>query len=436
MDERLNEQGTHPPMTSSAVHEETASYLRRFGDRGVAARYNRRFAEKETAKHAKETAIIRRLLGRIGPVKRLLDMPSGCGRFVEMLREYADEVVEADGSAAMLEVLAAERPLRRGISAVRANAAQLPFRDGGFDAVVCIRFMHHLATGMARIEAMRELARVSSRYVLITLFDYTQFGMVRSARERLRGRTIDHKSVPLSRFKAEAAVAGLKVVKVLHAEIGSNRYFLLFEKCPEMATRVARNPSRIDRRMRVARPLGYLTPILVAAAILTAVLVDWRELEIDALVWALGLPIMTAGALLAGSALFFRRLTTSDTLPTEGPYALVRHPTVTGTLLWLSGLALMCELAWLVPLVVVGLYFVFKPVTELREINLFLRHHQYDAYCARTPRFVPHKQTILELLQPGWLGTVCRAACRSVYPIALFAAGFLLPLIKEILDEI
>ena len=89
--------------------------------------------------------------------ERVLDVGCGTGELTRVLREESDtEVVGADVDLALLSAARAVAPV------VRADATDLPLRDGAFDLVVCQALLVNLPDPVA---AVREFARVSSGLV-------------------------------------------------------------------------------------------------------------------------------------------------------------------------------------------------------------------------------------------------------------------------------
>jgi protein-S-isoprenylcysteine O-methyltransferase Ste14 len=75
-------------------------------------------------------------------------------------------------------------------------------------------------------------------------------------------------------------------------------------------------------------------------------------------------------------------------LVTTGPYAHVRHPIYTGLLLAMFGSAIAETAFWLVPLVVVGAYFIYSARSEEKGmVEEF--PERYPAYQKRTKILVP-----------------------------------------------
>jgi SAM-dependent methyltransferase len=96
---------------------------------GHAEWYERTFATGEPAEVPREAAL--RLLGR-GP-GRLLDVGCGTGAHAAVFTEHGWSVTGVDISADQLQFARA-----RGVETVQADAADLPFATGDFDAVVSI----------------------------------------------------------------------------------------------------------------------------------------------------------------------------------------------------------------------------------------------------------------------------------------------------------
>lgn len=75
-------------------------------------------------------------------------------------------------------------------------------------------------------------------------------------------------------------------------------------------------------------------------------------------------------------------------LVTTGPYRYIRHPIYSGLILAMIGTALALGVYWLIPLVLLGGYFVFSAVVEERTmIRLFPA--TYPAYKRSTRMLIP-----------------------------------------------
>ncbi len=122
----------------------------------------------------REQRIVERLLVENGMAgKSLLDVPCGYGRFWRTFGGLDIRMVGIDLDPEMVRKAAAG-PDRNGHShPVRGNVFTLPFPDASFDAVTCIRLLHLQFSDADRVRILRELARVSRRFVIVSIYQPT-----------------------------------------------------------------------------------------------------------------------------------------------------------------------------------------------------------------------------------------------------------------------
>jgi len=105
-------------------------------------------------------------------INSLLDVPTGTGRFAEyLLKKYNFKISVADISQKMIDY--SERRLNRFHNFERAtigDITNLPFESNSFDMVICVRLMGHLPDEV-KIEAIRELTRISKHYIGIAFYE-------------------------------------------------------------------------------------------------------------------------------------------------------------------------------------------------------------------------------------------------------------------------
>ena len=100
----------------------------------------------------------------------LLDVPCGYGRFTALFARLGMTVTGADVSRDMVH-LARENQGSSGRGGwLSADIGQLPFADGTFDCAFSVRLLHHRYSHDDRVRILRELARVSRRFVLISFY--------------------------------------------------------------------------------------------------------------------------------------------------------------------------------------------------------------------------------------------------------------------------
>jgi protein-S-isoprenylcysteine O-methyltransferase Ste14 len=135
---------------------------------------------------------------------------------------------------------------------------------------------------------------------------------------------------------------------------------------------------RIARRIRV--PLGFVTAGLYLFEL-------WRRApQPAAIAWSLVLvvPGLWLRAYAAGYVKKNRELTQT------GPYAYTRNPLYLGSMMMAAGFALAL-LSWPVALVLaIGFAVIYIPVIASEERFLRATFPDFDDYCRRVPRLIPH----------------------------------------------
>jgi len=176
--------------------QDYAARRRYIGEEPVAS-YKRRSERRDRAE--------RELLGKLLPERidgLLLDVPSGYGRMNQLFAERGGRPVSIDISADMLREACAG-----GGRGALAELERLPLADRSVEGSVCFRFLHHVPTREQRIAMLRELARVSRRFVVITWFHPLSVHHLR----RLFSRDNDRYALTRGQLESEARAAGLEL---------------------------------------------------------------------------------------------------------------------------------------------------------------------------------------------------------------------------------
>jgi ubiquinone/menaquinone biosynthesis C-methylase UbiE len=119
----------------------------------------------------------------------VLDVPCGAGRLTPLLAPVSSLLVSCDYSPAML------RQFRRAHSrpCFVGSAFDLPFADRAFDVVFSARLSHHIASDERRADYLREVMRISGRWVIATVFDRDSLkNRVREISRRWSGKRSKH----------------------------------------------------------------------------------------------------------------------------------------------------------------------------------------------------------------------------------------------------
>jgi len=202
----------------------------RFENRYQAPERAAAYARRSPSRHQAEMAVLDRALGRLPGALAFLDLPAGTGRVSRHLEAAGHRVVSADVAAAML------RAENQPEAAVVADALRTPFPDEVFDAVLCFRFIYHLDGPEKRARLLRECARGSRRFVLVSFRHPLSFHAIgRRLKNWRRGRWRERRATSVRRLAREAAAHGLRLVAA-DAEAAYRKEFWLatFEK-PESA---------------------------------------------------------------------------------------------------------------------------------------------------------------------------------------------------------
>jgi SAM-dependent methyltransferase len=160
--------------------------------------------------------------------RRVLDLPSGYGRFTRFLSERGLSVFNSDLS---LEMIRRARQVS-GVPGVVANAVSgLPFRDGSFETVLSIRFFHHLHDPGVRAAVLSEIRRVTSGWAVVS---YYRMSGLHAAQRRLQYRfgksRVNIRMIDPGQFENEAAAAGFEVIDVRPLIRGLHAYHLALLK--------------------------------------------------------------------------------------------------------------------------------------------------------------------------------------------------------------
>jgi len=158
----------------NAALEQTTEYQQRYQEKNNAAAYNAMYRDswKKRISTRREFALLRRLLGSQGRCSTLLDLPCGGGRVSPPLAPHTDLLIESDIALGQLRYGRDHGRVATRQIWMTASGFHIPLRDASVDGVVCIRLNHHLPTQAERERLVRELLRVSKRFVIMTFFDH------------------------------------------------------------------------------------------------------------------------------------------------------------------------------------------------------------------------------------------------------------------------
>lgn len=145
-------------------------------------------------------------------IDTVLDIPCGTGRITEVLLERRLHVTGGDISPEMISVARSKLFPRFGNLVIfkELDLDRLELQDSTYDLVSCIRLFHHLETKQ-RSAILRELARVSRKYVLVSVSYSSSYYQMRRKLKRLMHQGVSKSSSTWSEIKSELSNAGLQI---------------------------------------------------------------------------------------------------------------------------------------------------------------------------------------------------------------------------------
>jgi SAM-dependent methyltransferase len=172
--------------------------------------------------HGREMKILRRALGLIEagepdkPSKLALDAPCGYGRFSGLLIEAGYRPVSCDLSLAMVQRARAKDAASTYPIGIVGNVIRgLPARTGVFPLIFSLRFFHHLHQSEERQTALREFARASTGWLILSFYQANPLHRAqRALRRRVKKSRTRIKMITAREFRQEATAAGFQVVRV------------------------------------------------------------------------------------------------------------------------------------------------------------------------------------------------------------------------------
>ena len=209
----------------------------RFGERRQAEHYRDRYVKgKRQRTHQREASALALLLQRFGLMRFILDVASGHGRFARLLSEHTGRLIQLDASRHMLDLSREDHPLPSDRSGyVQADAGRLPLADDSVELVFCHRFLNHVPDPAIRRTILRELARVSRGYVIVSCLNaHVLIRAIRRLYARVTHAPADQ-SITVGELLDSAKEAGLTLVsRTPIRRLGRTAAYLSFRKAGGM----------------------------------------------------------------------------------------------------------------------------------------------------------------------------------------------------------
>ena len=149
-------------------------------------RFTRRYRMKRLNKF--EKAFAKRLFEMVGSEAHIVDIPCGNGRFFETFSK-AKKLTMVDYSTNMLKACEEKFRTPENIRLIQADISSVPLHDNSADLCFCMRLFHHMKSDQVRLGALKELARISRKYVALTFYNKNclRFYWRKTLRKKIRG---------------------------------------------------------------------------------------------------------------------------------------------------------------------------------------------------------------------------------------------------------
>ena len=117
-----------------------------------------------------ENAFAQRLFDIVGSDAHIVDIPCGNGRFYHIFSK-AKKLIMADYSTKMLKAAEERFGTSENVKFIHADISAIPLNEGSADLCFCMRLFHHMKNDEVRLAALKELARVSKKYVALSFYN-------------------------------------------------------------------------------------------------------------------------------------------------------------------------------------------------------------------------------------------------------------------------
>ena len=196
--------------------------LRHYNSEEGAKSYTKKFEKKwsERVNNRHEQKLIKGLMATLAQettFRTALDLPCGYGRLMPVLKRHVPIVFEGDWSLPLLKIAreTQEKDTATGKASgyLRATALALPIPDRKIDLVLSVRLCHHIREHTERRAYVRELLRVSRKWVVLTYFDdHSLKNRLREARRKIFKNKPPKWTLKASEIREIAASMGFEVV--------------------------------------------------------------------------------------------------------------------------------------------------------------------------------------------------------------------------------
>jgi SAM-dependent methyltransferase len=164
----------------------------------------------------REQNILRKIFKRDGEASGIvLDVPCGFGRFSASIQKRSNILISSDLSFHMVRRALQRNHRTERLFGVVADAKKgLPFKNRALSGIVSMRFFHHIHEHSERLAVLREFARISSDWIVLSYYRKNFLHeLQRKGRRKLKKARRRISIISREEFKKELSGAGLEPLK-------------------------------------------------------------------------------------------------------------------------------------------------------------------------------------------------------------------------------
>jgi SAM-dependent methyltransferase len=170
--------------------------------------------------HRRETHILMGFMERVAPDSGIvLDVPCGYGRFSNLFHKRGWGLVSSDYSFSMVKRAmesGGEGTLLKNWGVVADAKKGLPFKEGTFPGLLCMRFWHHVHEPAERKAILGFFSQVTSGWVILSFYQVNALHRLqRRFRRKLKKSPTRIKMISRAEFYEEVQGAGFECIDVV-----------------------------------------------------------------------------------------------------------------------------------------------------------------------------------------------------------------------------
>ena len=194
-----------------------------------ANRYSKRRRGRRLNRIDKAFAL--KVYAMVGDNSCIVDVPCGSGRFYDIFSK-AKSLIMVDCDSNMLKVAWERHGQAENVKMLQADILSLPLDDNSADLCFSMRLFHHMETEAIILNALKELARVSGKYVALSFYNKNCW---RYYSRKLRRKKITGHYFSFSRMVSMGKHAGLEIVaKHPRINLVEQQCLVLFKKVQDL----------------------------------------------------------------------------------------------------------------------------------------------------------------------------------------------------------